>query len=275
MRFSIVTPSYQPGPWLALCIASVADQTGVEVEHLVQDACSDDGTQAWLPSDPRVQAVVEKDGGMYDAINRGLRRARGEFVAYLNCDEQYLPGTLARVARYFHEHPKVDVVFGDAILTDADGRGLSYRRIVRPNPWHTRLEHLGTLSCAMFFRRRLVEEGHCFPTEYRAIGDAVFVWSLLQAGKRMAALGEPLSVFTFTGSNLGQSSAGRAEEERWRAEAGAMGAVMRPLVIMQHRVRKALAGAYQRREVDYAIYTRQSPTQRVPQHAALGWHWPR
>src|SRR5215467_6301036 len=87
---SIVTPSYRSSKWLKLCVASVADQAG-QVEHIVQDAGSDDGTLEWLPHDKRVKAFVEKDQGMYDAVNRGLNRAAGDVLAYLNCDEQYLP----------------------------------------------------------------------------------------------------------------------------------------------------------------------------------------
>ena len=75
VKFSIITPSFRNSHWLKLCIASVADQQGVELEHIVQDSCSDDGTQDWLPHDRRVQAFIEKDGGMYDAVNRGYRRA--------------------------------------------------------------------------------------------------------------------------------------------------------------------------------------------------------
>ena len=78
MRFSIVTPSYRRSAWLKLCIASVADQ-GVELEHIVQDAGSDDGTLEWLPQDTRVKAFVEKDQGMYDGVNRGLRRAGSQW----------------------------------------------------------------------------------------------------------------------------------------------------------------------------------------------------
>ena len=87
VRISIVTPSFRNSDWLKLCVASVADQVGVEVEHIVQDALSDDGTQEWLARDRRVQAYFEKDAGMYDAVNRGWRRSKGEILAYLNCDE--------------------------------------------------------------------------------------------------------------------------------------------------------------------------------------------
>src|SRR5580700_4635827 len=113
MKFSIITPSFRNSAWLKLCVASVADQQGVEVEHIVQDSCSDDGTQDWLPHDKRVHAFIEKDSGMYDAINRGLRRARGDILAYLNCDEQYLPGALRDVGEFFATHPGVDIVIAD------------------------------------------------------------------------------------------------------------------------------------------------------------------
>ena len=120
MRISIVTPSYRRSAWLRLCIASVADQ-GVEVEHIVQDAESDDGTLDWLRRDPRVKVFVEKDQGMYDGVNRGLRRAGGDILAYLNCDEQYLPGALAAVAGFFEQHPQIDVLFGDVVMVDTRG----------------------------------------------------------------------------------------------------------------------------------------------------------
>src|SRR5437773_84848 len=107
MKCSIVTPSFRNSAWLRLCVASVADQQGVEVEHIVQDAGSDDGTLDWLPTDPRVRAFVEKDSGMYDAINRGLRRASGDILGYLNCDEQYLPGALRAVKDFFEKNPGI------------------------------------------------------------------------------------------------------------------------------------------------------------------------
>src|SRR4029078_1290317 len=85
VQFSVITPSFRASQWLRLCIPSVADQ-GVELEHIVQDSVSDDGTLEWLPEHGRVKAYIEKDRGMYDAVNRGLRKAKGEILAYINCD---------------------------------------------------------------------------------------------------------------------------------------------------------------------------------------------
>src|SRR4051795_392313 len=117
MKFTIVTPSFRNSDWLKLCIPSVADQ-GVTHEHIVQDAGSDDGALEWLPQETRVRAFVEKDRGMYDAVNRGFRRGDGDVYAYLNCDEQYLPGALAAVERFFTDHPEADIAIADIVVTD-------------------------------------------------------------------------------------------------------------------------------------------------------------
>jgi glycosyltransferase involved in cell wall biosynthesis len=122
MKFSVITPSFGQLEFLKLNAVSVADQVsdGVEVEHLVQDGGSTDGTAEWLAGQAGIVGIVEKDEGMYDAINRGLKRARGEVYSWLNCDEQYLPGALAAVAEFFEAHPEVDIAFGHTIVVDND-----------------------------------------------------------------------------------------------------------------------------------------------------------
>jgi len=273
MRFSIITPSFRSADWLKLCIASVADQPGVEVEHIVQDSCSDDGTKEWLAGDPRVQAFIEKDRGMYDAINRGLRRATGEILAYLNCDEQYLPGALARVADFFARHPEIEVLFGDAILVDDRGAPLSYRRMVLPQRAHVQLIHLNTLTCSTFFRRSILERGHFFDLRWKVIGDAAWVDGLLRAHVPMALLPEPLAAFTFTGANLGASPAAAPEMRALRG--AAWKAILKPALSLHHRFRKWRAGAYAPHAVQYAVYTRKNPEQREPfSDPRLGFGWP-
>ena len=77
MKISIVTPSFRNSDWLKLCVASVADQAGVEVEHIVQDAQSDDGTQEWLARDRRVQAVLREGPGHVRCRESGLAAGNG------------------------------------------------------------------------------------------------------------------------------------------------------------------------------------------------------
>src|SRR3954471_24052752 len=112
MQFSIVTPSFRQLGWLKRCVRSIGDQQGVEVEHIIQDAGTGPELDAWVTKHSKAQLHVEKDSGMYDAINRGLSRASGDILAFLNCDEQYLPGTLEAVGKVFEAHPEIDFVIG-------------------------------------------------------------------------------------------------------------------------------------------------------------------
>jgi len=74
---------------------------------------------------------------MYDAINKGLRHSSGEILAWLNCDEQYLPGALKVVGEFFDRHPEVDVLFGDIVLVDQHGGYLRHRKVQTPLLYHT------------------------------------------------------------------------------------------------------------------------------------------
>ncbi len=271
---SVVTPSFRQLDWLKLCAASVADQTGVEVEHIVQDAGSGPDLEAWAQTQPQLQLFVEADEGMYDGINRGLAKARGDICAYLNCDEQYLPGTLAKVTAYFHDNPKTDILFGDFVLVDQEFQILSYRRTVLPDRAHIRTAHLNTTTCATFFRRGLLDRGFFFETKWKAIGDAVWIDSLLAADVKMAVLQEPLAVFTLTSENLGASPISGAESEEWKAAGAATNPLTRLALIARHRWKKAFAGAYRPRRVEIDIYTRRSPAQRqhiVSERVGFGW----
>lgn len=275
--FSIITPSYQQPQWLRLCAASVADQSasGVAIEHIVQDSLSGPEISEAVKSFPQLKLVSEKDKGMYDAINRGLRRAKGDICAYLNCDEQYLPGTLRRVADYFGEHPEVDVLFGDSIVADSSLMPLAYRRVVLPRRWHTLLRPLGVLTCSTFFRRKLVEEGALFDATWKITGDKAWILSLFDRGYRMAVLQEPLAVFALTGANLSQHQDVHAERLRWNKSVSPVIRLARPLVRARHILEKWRQGAYQIRRVDSAWYTSASlPVRRSFAGLTLSWKWP-
>jgi glycosyltransferase involved in cell wall biosynthesis len=275
--FSIITPSYGQLDWLRLCIASVQDQTGgrpedIRIEHLVEDGGSAGieliaGPAAGPPARGHTGYALRinsgNDRGMYDAINRGFLRAQGEIVAWLNSDEQYLPGTLQKVADFFADHPEIDILFGDALLADRNGSILSYRRAVLPDRLHTQLAHLNTLSCAMFFRRRVVERGFLLDENSKAVADAKWVAALLDAKIPMAVLPEPLSVFVMTQANLGQTSLARLESIQWRKDGGVWRGLLRGPAIVVHRLRKFLAGAYLPRSVHTSFYRLGCPEQRV------------
>ena len=271
---SVVTPSFRQLQWLKLCAASVADQQGVGHEHIVQDAGTGPEVEAWARTVPGLLLFVEKDEGMYDAVNRGLHRSRGVICSYLNCDEQYLSGALARVAAFFDAHPEIDVLFGDAILIDQNGKPLSYRRTVLPTYDHVHYVHLNTPTCATFFRRTLVDRGFLFDSKWKVIGDQVWMEQLLRAGIRMATVNEPLAAFTFTGQNLGATKESAEETAQRRGRASLTILARQTGARISHRARKLLAGAYKARKIDIEIYTRDTPGIRERRRARVGFSWP-
>jgi glycosyltransferase involved in cell wall biosynthesis len=263
MRFSVITPSFNPSPWLPLCIASVADQ-GVDLEHIVQDAGSTDGTLDWLRGDPRVKAFVERDSGMYDAVNRGLRRAEGDILSYLNCDEQYLPGCLQSVEAYFREHPAVDVLFGDVVVVNPGLNYLFHRKVQVPLKHHTWVSHLSTLTCATFFRRTILDKHELFfDARLRDVGDAEWMLRLLKHRIPMAVLRDFTSVFTMTGENMSAKPNAIRETRELRASAPFATRALRPLLVFHHRLRRLTGGIYSQQPFSYSVYTPGSPDKRV------------
>lgn len=121
VSISVLVPAYNPGRFLAPCLASVVPQLGPDDELVVQDSCSDDGSAGVLAAaaaDARVQVRVEKDAGQSDGLNRALARAVGDTVLWLNADDLLLPGALDAVRA---AAPAADVVVGGWQVVDGTG----------------------------------------------------------------------------------------------------------------------------------------------------------
>lgn len=309
MLFSVITPSFGQLDWLRLCMASVRDQAAaaarqtadrpaVAVEHIIQDAGSpgigefaraagasfyQDGVfQSGPAPSPAGQAepyslkiFSEKDSGMYDAVNRGLKKASGELCSYLNCDEQYLPGTLAYVTDWFRDHPGVDTLYGDALVTGPSGDYLCDRKCLPPTLLHSLVSgNLSAFTSSTFFRRSIVDRGLLFDPDWRVVGDVVWNISLIRAGVRRAACGRTLSTFTHTGDNLTFRPAAVEECRRLLASAPAWARAGRSLILAHYRFRRLLAGAYFCKPHSYRVYTRETPAARrefIVDHPRFRW----
>ncbi|HVV00027.1 MAG TPA: glycosyltransferase [Verrucomicrobiae bacterium] len=263
MKFSIVTPSFRSSNWLRLCIASVADQAGVEVEHIVQDSESDDGTQDWLRKDSRVKPFIEKDSGMYDAINRGFKRASGELLAYLNCDEQYLPGALKAVSDFFKNNPATDVLFADTLVVDAHGQFICCRKSLLP--WKNVMwVYNPVISSSIFIHRRVLDEhGLFFDTKWRALGDKMWTIEFVRQRLKMAVLRRYTSLFTDTGENMALQPKAMAEAREIMGMAPAWVQRFRRPLLQAHRIRAVVHGLYWEKPLSYEAYTLANPERRV------------
>src|SRR5215469_7790052 len=268
MKFSIITPSFRNSAWLKLCIPSVADQSGVELEHIVQDSCSDDDTKDWLPNDTRVKAFIEKDSGMYDAVNRGFHRAKGDLLAYINCDEQYLSGALKTVADFFETHPQIEVAFADSIVIDSDGNYICHRPSLVPKK-HSMWVRFPVLTCGVFIRRSVItERGIQFDTRWRDLGDYWWVREMVLRGVRMSVLPELTSVFTETGQNMNLKPNAFRERREKMQMTPAWIRLLQPYWVFQFRLRLALRAHTRKKPFDYSIFTLNSPAKRVTFRAA-------
>jgi glycosyltransferase involved in cell wall biosynthesis len=120
---SIVTPSFNSGPFLRECIESVLSQDYPNIEYLVMDGGSTDETPAILERyrDRITRIHSAPDFGQGQAINRGLSGAKGAIVAFLNADDAYLPGAVGQAVRAFAAHPGAVVIYGNAYHVTADG----------------------------------------------------------------------------------------------------------------------------------------------------------
>ncbi len=268
VRVSIVTPSFRGAQWLPLCIASVADQEGVAVEHIVQDSCSDDGTQEILAREPRVRAFIEKDRGMYDAVNRGLTRATGDVLAYLNCDEQFLPGALKAVSDHFEANPHLDAIVSDTIVTDTRGDYICHRCALAPGK-HQMWVRFPVLTCALFIRSKVFQGmGIRCDTAWRALGDWVWVMEMVRRGVRFGVLPVMTSTFADTGDNLCLHPVALEERARKWAMAPGWVRMMKYPFILKYRLQLAARGAMNYKPFDYSLHTLESPARRVTKHAA-------
>jgi len=119
---SVLVPSFNSGPYVEEAIRSALDQPGADVEVIVQDGGSTDGSLEAIGEfvDSRLLVVSEPDGGQSDALNRALRRASGEFVIWLNADDLLAPGSLVALLQEAR-NSNLDVVHGNYEIIDLEG----------------------------------------------------------------------------------------------------------------------------------------------------------
>jgi len=214
VKFSVVTPSYNQGRFIRDCLESVRTQTGVEVEHIVVDAGSTDGTLEILKSAPQIQWTSEPDAGMSDGINKGFRRATGEWLMWLNTDDYLLPGALARVDAFAEAHPDADVIYGDCLFVDEERRVLRSKREHRFD-FNTLLFYGCFIpSTSTFIHRRVIATGQLLDVGCRVCMDFEYYLRLSRAGCRFAHLPEALACFRWHAANTSSVQHARRRAER-------------------------------------------------------------
>lgn len=178
MKISIITVAFNAAHTVADTLESVADQAHAEIEHIVVDGASTDGTiDVIRRNGERVARLIsEPDHGIYDAMNKGLRLATGAVIGFLNADDVYAdPGVIARVSAIM-EKEKLDALFGDVEFVSPGRRDRPLRRY---RSERFRPDRLGwgwmPAHPALFMRREVFERAGGFSTDYKIAGDFEFI----------------------------------------------------------------------------------------------------
>lgn len=196
LKISIITPTLNQAQYLEETILSVLGQTYDPVEYIVLDGGSSDATASILKKHEHQLAywVSEEDRGQAHAINKGLERATGDIVAYLNSDDLYLPGAFAAVSRHFANNPNCQWLCGDTIMFGAQEVATS---LCVANVPRTAAHCLAWAYTApqpgMFWRRTLLEGG--FAEKWRYCFDHELYVRLLLAGHECQHLPTPLAAY--------------------------------------------------------------------------------
>lgn len=210
MDFTIITPSLNQGRYLADCLASVAAQEGVSLEHLVIDGLSTDDSALVAARFPHAVWISEKDSGMSEAINKGFDRAKGDWVMWLNADDTLHPRALAKILPDL-KATRADVAYGDMRFINKDGEAI---RRVNSAPWSmfAHVHHACYVqSTAAFYRNgTVIAAGHRLREDFRYVMDGEFYARLAGTGKKFQHVSMEIASFRLHGENASQRHLGKA-----------------------------------------------------------------
>lgn len=194
---SVVTPARNMARFLPDTLDSVA-ALRTPHEHIVIDGDSDDGTVELLEQrhDPHLQWVSEPDSGQTEAVNKGLRRAQGELIAWVNADDAYIPEAADRAIEHLLANPETKAVFGAVNYVDESGE--LFRTLVPPRFSWWRYLYFGTFvtTPTIIFRRELLDRAPSLNESYVDAADYDFYLRLLR-GVRVDRISEPYLNFRY------------------------------------------------------------------------------
>ena len=211
-KISVITPTLNQASYIEQTIQSVLTQDYPNLEYIILDGGSTDGTQQILAKyDKYLMWKSEPDAGQIDAINKGLRNASGEIVAYLNSDDLYAPGSLLKVGNFFQQNPEASILTGKCQNINQQGKDTRSIITAYKNFWLSlkcdNLLHIVNYVSqpATFWQKSLLSEIGYFNPAFRFAMDYDF-WLRVIKHHRFVYLDEYLAKYriyptSITGSN--------------------------------------------------------------------------
>jgi glycosyltransferase involved in cell wall biosynthesis len=214
---SIITPCLNRALFVSEAVESVLQQDFADVEHIVMDGGSTDGSLEILSRYPHLRAYSQPDKGIYDALNKGIRLANGDVLGFLNTDDFYEPNILKVVAKAFTENPQLDGVVGGASIFSGNSPDTRVTMMefpcVPPNQLLRRATVGAPIFNAWFLRRRLLEELEGFDSRYRYVADRDLLIRMAYQGCIYASIDQPFyhyrmhsGSYTLSGEESGEAA---------------------------------------------------------------------
>ncbi|MGM9690052.1 MAG: glycosyltransferase family 2 protein [Bacteroidaceae bacterium] len=237
MRVSIITVTYNAEATLERTLKSVAQQTHPDIEHLIMDGASKDRTVEIARQYPHATVVSEPDKGLYDAMNKGLQRATGDYLCFLNAgDVLHSHETITHIVEVVEEapllspqggmnHPNVGkgiaVIYGDTHIVDGEGHFLRNRRLTPPEHLTWRSFKEGMLVChqAFYINRQIAQP---YDLTYKFSADFDWCIRCMKEGEQRGMvnhyLHEPLADYLAEGMTTANHQASLKERFRIMAK---------------------------------------------------------
>lgn len=186
-RISVVTPCLNGSLFIEEAIQSVLDQDYPNVEHIIVDGGSTDGTLELLKKYSHLRVISEPDQGLYDALNKGVRMSTGYIIGHLNCDDVYAQRTFGQVCRTFMDSPAIEAVCGGVEVFEPGDYGATrvIARYVRPVDLELSFENVTTgpaMTNSRFFRKSVYEKIGLYEARFRIAADRAFLIRAALAG---------------------------------------------------------------------------------------------
>ena len=197
LTFSIITVSYNAGCCLKKTLESVLNQSYPAIEYVIIDGGSDDGTIDLIKEhDSNIFCwISEPDQGLYDAMNKGLQKATGDYVWFLNAGDVFKnEHTVAEIAQIAEKNMVPDTIYGETDLIDADGNVFAERRLKTPEHLTWKSFRMGMLVChqAFIVKRSIAEK---YNLQYRFSAD--FDWCIRCMRKAKTIINSKLRIINY------------------------------------------------------------------------------